>query len=750
MKVAHDPLYRLRVALGLVPGETGELGPAVAEYSTALRQRAVHGAPGTDHGPPVVLPPELSVDDYFRPDGPLSTLVSGWETRPSQLEMARRVERALHEGRTLLAEAGTGTGKSLAYLVPAAIWAMANGETLVVSTYTVNLQEQLWNKEIPLLEKRFPGLAAAIMFGRSRYPCLDKFLDHLASAPATAVPPSTLAARAAWIYEAAGQEKAARGPMPESWGDLAAVSEECTGEECEWFRSGCFVTEARRRAAQVHILVVNHALLLAELKAPANFLPPYKAVIIDEAHHLPAVAQDQFGERLTDDDIARFLETITGRQARRGQPLLAAVSTGEIAALAGKLTEMVPLVFDPFGKLAPPGTSGQAWVWEDLPAGGEGVRGAASELAAGLGRLAELLHRRAEEEGTDRRDRSRIARQAQKAASLAMRLQAVLGVAAPEEMVYWLKTGANGRAPGGSPRRTGVELCATPLHTGDILRDRLWSQVEAAVLTSAALATPPRGFRFLEEELGLDRLENASGGVSQVVLPSPFHYRDQALVAVATDLPDPRAADEFVAAVARVLPALVRQAGGRTLVLFTAREMLRAVHALVADELNAAGIEVLAQEGDSERGAMLNRLAQNDGTVIFGLQSFWEGVDVTGPALSQVVIVRLPFEHYQNPVQQARLAEIERQGGSGFLHLSLPAAVLRFRQGFGRLVRTSTDRGVVVVLDPRLYTARYGRAFWDALPGPRRWCGPAGELPEIVGRWLSGQEPPSGDCGEVF
>lgn len=750
MKVARDPMYTLRVALGLLPGETAELGPAVAEYAAAIRQRAVRGAPNTDHSPPVVIPAELSVDYYFRPGGPLSTLVNGWEMRPSQLEMARRVERALQEGRTLFAEAGTGTGKSLAYLVPAAIWAMTNGETVVVSTYTVNLQEQLWNKEIPLLEKLFPGLAAGIMFGRSRYPCLDKFLAHLASAPATSVSPSTLAARAAWIYEAAGQEKAPRGPAPESWGDMAAMSEECTGEECEWFRTGCFVTEARRRGAQVHILVVNHALLLAELKADANFLPPYKAVILDEAHHLPAVAQDQFGERLTDDEIAGFLETLTGRRAKRGQALFAQAGTGEIAALATELEEKVAQVFDPMEKLASPGASGQAWDWSDLPAGGEGVRTAGSELALGLGRLAELLHQRAEEEGSDRRSRTHIARQAQKASSLAVRLQVVLGIAASDAMVYWLKAGSNGRLQGSSTRSTGVELHATPLHTGDILRDRLWSRVEAAVLTSATLATPPRGFRFLEEELGLDGLDDTGGEVSHVVLPSPFHYRDQALVAVATDLPDPRAPGEFVAAVARVLPALVRQAGGRTLVLFTAREMLRAVHALVANELNAAGIEVLAQDAESERGTMLARLAQNEGTVIFGLQSFWEGVDVTGPALSQVVIVRLPFDAYQNPVQQARLAEIERQGGSGFLHLSLPAAVLRFRQGFGRLVRTSTDRGVVVVLDPRLYTARYGRAFWDALPGPRRWCGPAGELPEIVGLWLGGQEPPAGDCGEDF
>ncbi|WP_242361979.1 ATP-dependent DNA helicase [Anaeromyxobacter sp. SG17] len=593
--------------------------------------------------------------------------------------MARAVERALRERRYLVAEAGTGTGKTLAYLVPAAL----SGRRVIVSTATKTLQEQIWGKDIPLLRERC-GLdfAAAYLKGRSNYYCLARGAEF-ARAP-------TFAAReeaALWPVIEAWSRATETGDRSEldlpdqlhTWKDLSATAETCTGRECERYED-CFVTRARALAGQSDVLLVNHHLFFADLamrtsRAGVEILPDYDVVIFDEAHALEEVATEYFGLQVSSyrvdelgrdalravgdrPDLASMMRDATGELRRAGERFFQAV-----AAARGQEEESVraPLVEE----LLAPCERDQA------------------RLDAALEALRELL---AEAEAPQ------LAQIARRAGELRVELAAVTAMKEPSR-VYFAEV-----------RGRGVFLRAAPIDVAEELQARLYRRTDTVVFTSATLAAQGR-FDYFRRQVGLA----PEFDVDEARYPGPFDFPRQAAIVSPAAVPEPNAPG-FLEAAAGAIRALTAVTDGRAFVLCTSNRNMVALHSALRD----LPYQVLLQ-GERPKARLLEAF-RAEPSVLFATASFWEGVDVPGDALSLVVIDRLPFAPPGDPVVAARLRALEAEGRDGFSELSVPAAALALRQGFGRLVRTRDDRGLVAILDRRLVTKGYGRAFLATLP----------------------------------
>ncbi|MBX5465088.1 MAG: ribonuclease H-like domain-containing protein [Clostridia bacterium] len=698
--------------------------------------------------------PPSGAAELFAPDGLLGRL-EGFEARPGQARMAAAVERALRRGLHLVVEAGTGTGKSLAYLVPALLFASRERRRVVVATHTVNLQEQLWEKELPWLARHLPvPFRAALLKGRSQYLCLLRW-ERLASDPASVEEAErpALARLSSWLARTRRGDRSEAplfGEEERLWARLAVDAQACLGADCRWAER-CFWLRARREAERADLLVVNHSLLLAHYAAGEQVLPPFAHAVLDEAHHLAEQAAHHFGVRLSAEEAEENAERLLS--PRRGllgalAPLAAAPAFGAELAAALERARLAAQESRQAGRdfwqalgarwRATAGAGG-----ETVPAGAErlpgglGRQGRLAELGATwrdrLGRLAAELERLAQRLPAGRELRAELRLELEAArAETARELEAMESILAadPSSTVVWLEPLARRR-----DGRLAVSplLAAAPVEPGALLRGRLWQDLEAAVLTSATL-TVAGDFSPLLGQLGLeedDRLE-------RLVVESPFRYREQALLAVPSDLPDLGREPAASAAVADFLAALLPRTGGRALVLFTSHRMLRSVYFLLKPRLEAEGLELLAQGLDGSRSRLAEALRADQGSVVLGSSSFWEGVDVPGDALSCVVMVKLPFAPPTSPLLAARSELMDRAGGNGFLGVAVPDAVIRFKQGFGRLIRRAGDRGAVVVLDSRLVDPRrsYGKIFLDSLPGPSLLVAPAGEVVERVAEWL--------------
>ncbi|MCL8208704.1 MAG: DNA polymerase III [Actinomycetia bacterium] len=685
---------------------------------------------------PVVEPAER----WWAPDGPLARRHPGWERRPAQERLGEAVREALAARATLLAEAGTGLGKSLAYLLPA-VAAAADGARVVIATHTVALQDQLWGKDVPEAVEALgvPGLARALVKGQGRYACLLKAEDVLEGARGrTLAPPYALAALVVWLAETVDGERddwtAMRLPDgPALWEAVAADPAACARDRCR-FAGPCYLRTSRRRAQTARILVVNHALLLAHAGLGGGVLPPFDHLVVDEAHRLPEAADHAFGFAVPLGATARRLEEwgargglvdrlegverLGGREAIRRGLGLAAGAVGRLAAAlraeaAGRGTETVRVrpEVDP------------------LPEAAESARADAETALRGLAeRMEGLVERARAELGAAVLDRAGWlgwARAAAQAAELAEVL-AAFGTGADEWVDWWQVTGPSGDE---------VTIRRAPLNPAPWLRERLWEQVPGGkILVSATLRIGGR-FDYLAEQLGLELQ-----GLRTLDLASPFNVRERALLAVPSDFPDPREeahldrAGEFVARLAAAI-------GGRTLVLTTSRRAVLRLRERLGPVLERQGIQLWVQGPDGPAERLARRLRADPRSVVVGTASLWEGIDVPGPALSAVVVTRLPFAYPDDPLEAARLERIARTGRSAFWARTLPQAVLRFRQGFGRLLRAMDDRGAVVVLDPRLVgRPTYGRVFLDALGGPRLVVGESAALVETVSRFIGAGE----------
>jgi ATP-dependent DNA helicase DinG len=695
------------------------------------------------------------------PDGPLAARFDGYEDRPGQREMLRLVAERYNEDGIALVEAGTGTGKSLAYLVPAAAWALLNDERTVVSTATINLQEQLVGKDLPLVNDLVGGeLTWALVKGRGNYVSIRR--AHLAMATSGELFPDDrtqeLEAIREWLSttEDGSLADLSSPPSDEVWDEVRSDPDACLRARCPHFQQ-CFFQRSRRRAASARILVVNHHMLFTDVAvraATGNWtqsavLPPYSHVVLDEAHNVEDAATENLGAAVTRTGVRRML----ARLDRRGRGVLNAVSE----QLAGKEGDTAIELRTRIEERARPGVDevrSRARLFfeaiEPLVPGGSGesvavrighgegtipepddrveVRERLDGLLGGLQRLAtDLVELRRGIENDERlfdglEGRLLDLRSAERrllAAEASLRL-----VLRPGErelsLVRWIETR-------GSGRRRSLVLAAAPVELGPTLRETVFSKMRSVALTSASLST--RGdFEFLKGRLGLEAsaLEAMERPVEMVerIVPSPFDFRTQSLLVVPTDLPDPAGGpgrggspgdDAFQRATADVLADLVARTDGGVFGLFTSYRALR----VVAEHLRDRGLDrqwPLFVHGERPRALLLAEFVASGRGVLLGTSSFWEGVDVPGDPLRGLVIQKIPFRVPTEPVTAARVEALERRGGNAFYGYALPLAALRLKQGFGRLVRSRSDRGAVLLLDDRIVRKRYGRILRDSLP----------------------------------
>ncbi len=710
---------------------------------------------------------EEEVAAWLAPGGAVSALHPAYEDRPEQRDMARVVARAFNEGGVSIVEAGTGTGKSIAYLIPAILWAVRNGERAVVSTNTINLQEQLVGKDLPFAQRvlRAP-FRFALVKGRHNYVSIRRARLAAQSAPVLFDDDTRRELDAIVDWTGQSREGSLQDlpfqPADEVWDEVVSDSDVCLRARCPHFEA-CFYQRARRDAAAADVLVVNHHLLFSDLavrRASDNWtapavLPAYRRVILDEAHNLEEAATSHLGAQVTRRSLLRVL----GRVDRRGRGLLAAFEQRLVAARAddflrqdaldlihalrprvARTREQALALFDALGALCARAPDGVVRMYEDFvgePAWIDGpatvledVLGLLEELARGLLQLRERiliddtwktsLHEQLVElQGVHGRVRE---------AAAALRLAFQPGHDA-YPLVRWLERRGTGAEP-------NVAVHAAPVEPGQALRESLFDRVDTAVLTSATLTTR-EGFTFLRNRLGL----TAGVRVTESVHPSPFDFTEQTTIAVVTDLPSPGGDEARLhAGTAAIVEDMARMSDGGIFVLFTSWRALRAS----AGHLRGRGAEgrwPLFVQGDAARVRLLERFVASGRGILLGVASFWEGVDVPGDPLRGLVIARLPFRVPTEPLTAARLEAVEVAGGNSFTDYMLPLAALRLKQGFGRLIRSRTDRGAVVLLDRRAHQRGYGRRLLASLPPAPVRTGPWQEIREELRRfYLRGRE----------
>ncbi len=652
-------------------------------------------------------PDVSSLESILGPGGSLSRALPGYEARPQQLQLARAVERAFSERHSLLAEAGTGTGKTLAYLVPAAL----SGRRVIISTATRALQEQVFFKDLPLLEQAGVDVSSALLKGRANYLCLSRFAQFdampLFDAPDDAV---HWPAFRQWVDATATGDRGET-QLPDAWptwSKLSTPSESCAGSRCPDFER-CWVTKARRTASESRLIVVNHALFFADLvlKARAaqvaerrrargqaevdlslSVLPEYDAVVFDEAHALEDVATEHFGLSVTS---ARMM-LLSQDAVRAGQ--YKQEHSGMLATLGLSLRERA----DAFFRFVS-GHLGLSESRSDVRLKPEQLgplQTATGPLLETLSALSALCARAADDAGDVTKSiYEGLKRRATEAAeALSFVLEAPDGT-----HVHWV-----------SQKGRTVWLRAAPIEVGQSLEKWLYRTTDTVVFTSATLATAagPQAFGYVKERLGLEPQASA------VKVDSPFDYPRQCGLYLPRHVPEPSEAGWTDAVCDEVLQ-LTKLTGGRAFVLFTSLRHMEQVHGRVAPLLSVPAL----LQGERPKRALLDAFVAEP-TVLFASQSFWEGVDVPGDALSLVIIDKLPFAPPDEPLMAARIEALRERGGNPFDEHQVPSAALSLRQGFGRLIRTKRDFGVVALLDSRLTRRRYGKTFLDALPPARK------------------------------
>ena len=624
---------------------------------------------------------------FFAPGGVLANSSLPYEYRPGQLEMAKAVERALDERRHLIVEAGTGTGKTLAYLLPA----LRTGRRVIISTGTKALQDQLYFRDVPFLESLLGPLKVCYMKGRANYLCRHKLYSLTRQPVLSGLEEIDQYHQISkWEEETETGDRAELAGLPEMsplWSRLDARSEACLGSTCPDYQR-CFITEMRRKAQESDVVIVNHHLFFADLAVrqaaagayDAGVLPEAAAVIFDEAHELEEIASNYFGisvSNLRFEDLARDVEAVL-----KGKDSLASgayVSAQQLRDRARMFFSQLPIGQDgrqPFDNRE-----------EFLETQGDlylSVRNGLTRLDAEL----DLLR------GVDEAPALR-----KRVANLKAELEFVLE-SSSGNMVYWLER----RVSGGLHKQgRATFLQATPIDVSSLLDENLFQTVPTVVMTSATL-TVQGGFEHIRRRLGFT-------DARELVVPSHFKYQDQALLYLPLGMPDPRSPD-FQEAAAKCIRQVVEITKGRAFCLFTSYAQMRDLYERLLPVLDYP----ILLHGTAPRNVLLEQFRTTPNAILFGTASFWQGVDVQGEALSCVIIDKLPFAVPNDPVVSARMKAIEEAGGKPFFDYQVPSAVITLKQGFGRLIRSLEDRGVLVLLDPRIRQMRYGQTFLDSLP----------------------------------
>ena len=661
--------------------------------------------PSSSH--PVSQAAGFSLYQFFSPGGVLSKTHPAYEFRRGQLQMAQAVEAAIEEKRHLIVEAGTGTGKTLAYLLPV----IRSGKRVIISTGTKNLQEQLFSKDVPFLERAlFPDgsgkVSVCYMKGRANYLCRKKLYD-LTDQPVLSGLEEIehYRAIAAWEKTTQTGDRSELAELPEAsalWHKLDARTDTCLGQKCkEWER--CFITEMRRHAAESDIVIVNHHLFFADLAikletegAPdAGVLPESAVVIFDEAHELEDVAGNYFGisvSNLRMEELARDVEAMLQREH---------LYTPQMSGAIQSLRERSQLFFS----VLPAGEG--RFSFDTRP---EFLEENGDEFLA----LNQSLHRLGAELDQLPQKPEEVFTVARRAQQLQVQLGFVMENKDPNT-VFWIeRPGFRGGGPGAPAQRksvgernlggrSNVFLQATPIEVGSILRQCLWSKLETSVLTSATLAVGG-AFDYIRQRLGLDHAR-------EFIVPSHFDYESQAIFYVPPDLPDPRT-PQFAAQASDRIRRLLQITRGRAFVLFTSYAQMNEIY----DRLLGLLEFPMLKQGDAPKSALLEEFRITPHAVLFGTSSFWQGVDVQGEQLSCVIIDRLPFAVPSDPVVAARTKAIDAGGGNAFYEYQVPSAVITLKQGFGRLIRSLHDRGLLTLLDNRILKKQYGKVFVESLP----------------------------------
>jgi ATP-dependent DNA helicase DinG len=721
-----------------VSAEAGSAGVGSYIVNNAVDRMHVVAEPARRK--PYVRLDEDEISGVLEEYGKLSNLIPGYESRKSQIRMTRDVTSAFNDGGVLAAEAGTGVGKSFAYLVPAFAWAIKNEERVVVSTATINLQKQLIDKDIPVVQKLFKKKTKAVLVkGRGNYLCRTRLREAIDEEGIFAAPGGSpgeehpLRRIQAWAGTTATGDRADLSFYPEEqlWSRVCSESDACLGLRCS-DREGCFVLRARREASDAQVIVTNHHLLFADLAARMNgagyentaVLPAFRALVLDEAHAVESSATAFFSAELTRFSVNKRLARLTRRRGNRAFGLIPRLLElrGFPAAALEKLPEAIVDARRAMDDLdnravrlfeAVPGqkTERSYRLTETTPALKDLLLTPMAALERRLIACAQFLSDALDEalsDGSEELSQERAVYEARlflrwlaETASFCAKFK---DYGDSPETVFWMEKGKTGQG------ETFIRYTETPLDITGLMDEAVFTKFRAVVCTSATLSVGD-SFDFWKGRVGLAR---SAAAVETAVYPSPFPVRTNALLAVDTGAPGPEspAYREYVDA---AVPRLLEASRGHALVLFTSYEAMKSAYAAAKPKMIELGITLLRQ-GEDERSKLMDAFKADLASVLFATDSFWEGVDAPGETLQLVIICKLPFRVPTDPVQLARSEAVEKKGGNAFMEISLPEAVIRLKQGFGRLIRHSEDRGAVVILDSRIATKRYGQLFIQSLP----------------------------------
>ncbi|PKM47462.1 MAG: DNA polymerase III subunit epsilon [Firmicutes bacterium HGW-Firmicutes-8] len=710
--------------------------------------------------------------EFLGPAGPFAEKYPQFKFRPGQVDMLETVARGFAAGKHMVIESGTGTGKSLAYLIPAIAWAVSNKTKVAVTTHTINLQEQLWENDLPNI-KDMTGLdfKAALVKGRNNYLCLRRWEAKIREAGQMGHSELLYCLKIlVWLTETVSGDKSEINTMPgqkQYWNDLSSDQDSCLGAACPFFNRLCFVTGAKRKAELADLLVVNHSLLLADVRLNNKLLPAYEYLIIDEAHHLEGSATEQLGWTISTNSL-RFavlsfvrgfntglspgLFNLLKQVFKKNADLFGQADCDKFDRAVKDAFENVTKITESIKELDEFLKSWASTIceehdelnylsvrvrdshrgddlWEVLVSITENYSLRTYNLVQTLRRIAGLFESLNREQQKDflpllKDIQFQIKNFAEINTNIALFMQGL------ENYVYWIEID---KGP-----KQDVKIRCAPVSVSELLYENLFKTKKSILLTSATLSVDG-SFDHFTDRVGLSFLGEES--VIKRLYTSPFSYEKQSLLSVVRDLPDPTSVSdgEYVEHIAPVIGNIARIFNGRTLVLFTSHHLLRGVYDRLRQELENADIVLLGHKIDGGRTRLVNDFRKSRRAVLFGAGSFWEGIDLPGDILKCVVIVRLPFAPPNTPIIEARIEELVKAQKDAFYNYSVPEAIIKLKQGFGRLIRTEEDEGVVVILDRRIVDRKYGRKFLNSLPLKTHVKGDSLTVLQKISDWVEGE-----------
>ncbi len=700
----------------------------------------------------------VPVEELFGQNGVLSTEFPDFEVRPSQKQMAKKVIQAFENSAHLMVEAGTGTGKSLAYLLPSIYWAKEYDEKIVVSTHTINLQEQLFHKDIPLLKKILPfSFSATILKGRNNYLCLRKFEQAAGSIEDERNKESitNLSQMLTWVYQTnTGDVEEINLPFTakELWNQVKSDKDSCLNRACPWFKM-CFYHRAKQKAQLSDLIITNHSLLLTDLQAEHRILPGYQRLIVDEAHHFEDVALKHLGYEINQFYVHSLFQHLY-KDAKNGflvslmNELFATKDTDSFAVGNQIQNHSIPLLMKVEGEFQTYFNLINEFVEKTCRKNENGrvalrITEAIKEKEewAIILQVVDNLYVQSTELLNQMEEQLKRIKELEIEESLLVDFKGYLqelrylfvhlqewNYAKDTNMVFWIEAEQK-------RKRIFSYLLASPIEIGEYLKAALFDKKESVILTSATLSVN-ESFNYSYKKFGFDEKDEQMWSLK---LPSPFDYKKQAVMYIPKDFPNIQeiSEKEYIHYLAKSIGEIAISMNGKTLVLFTSHQMLQDTYYLLKKILQPFHIQVLGHGIDStSRSKLTTKFKTNNQTVLLGTSSFWEGVDIPGESLSALIIARLPFNPPNHPVQEAKTEKLRSEGKNPFTELSVPQAVIRFKQGFGRLIRTQKDKGIVVIFDRRIMEARYGKAFVRSLPPLNIVYQPMRQLITLMEEWM--------------